>query len=97
MNRRSFLTALLGTGIAALFGWKPEKLTPFWWEVEPAWSLISETHRHSEKWNIINDFSYFTIVDRVGMDSKHIENVSADTRYPAGRSGLVRYYRERGK
>lgn len=52
----------------------------------------------SVKWGIIGDFSYFAIVDRVGLQVKMIDNLfSGNTAggraYPTGESGLVAYMR----
>ncbi len=52
----------------------------------------------SVKWAIIGDFRYFQIVDRVGFQTKFIDNLfSGNTAgafgYPVGMSGLVGYYR----
>ncbi len=52
----------------------------------------------SVKWAIIGDFRYFQIVDRVGLQTRYIDNLfSGNTAgsfgYPVGMSGLVAYYR----
>jgi HK97 family phage major capsid protein len=52
----------------------------------------------SVKWGIIGDFRYFQIVDRVGLQTRYIDNLfSGNTAgafgYPVGMSGLVAYYR----
>lgn len=52
----------------------------------------------SVKWAIVGDFSYFAIVDRVGLQVKMIDNLfSGNTAggraYPTGESGLVAYMR----
>ncbi len=52
----------------------------------------------SVKYAIVGDFSYFKIIDRIGLQMKFIENLFAGNTagglsYPTGQSGLVAYWR----
>lgn len=58
----------------------------------------ASTPTASVKYAIVGDFSYFAIVDRIGMQLKYIDNLFAGNTagglaYPTGQSGLVAYWR----
>jgi HK97 family phage major capsid protein len=68
------------------------------WEASAMKAQASGTFTNADKVMIIGDFSYFLIVDRIGMTVELIQNlVGAANRLPTGMRALYAYWRNSSK
>jgi HK97 family phage major capsid protein len=68
------------------------------WEASAMTGKVAGTFTNADKVMIVGDFSYFLIVDRIGMTVELVPHIfGAANRFPIGQRGLYAYWRNSSK